>query len=133
MIARAKMTAMRLGAALALAAAGLAVPAGPLGAHAKLVRAEPRPGATVRPAPRVVRAWFDDELDPRRSTMTVVDAGGRRVDDGHGGVDLDDLDRRSMLARLTSSGPGTYTVRWTATSADDGYVARGSFRFTVAR
>lgn len=130
---RARILTMRLVLAFALAAASLAVPAGALDAHAKLVRAEPRPGSTVRVAPRVVRAWFDDELDPRRSTLTVADAGGRRVDDGKGGVDLDDLDRMSMLARLNPIGPGTYTVRWTATSADDGYAARGSFRFTVAR
>ena len=118
--------------ALVVTAAGLAAPAHPLDAHAKLLRAEPRPGGAVRSAPRVVRAWFDDELDPRRSAMTVTDAKGTRVDDGKGGVDLDDLDRRSMLARLKPIGAGTYTVRWTATSADDGYVARGSFRFTVA-
>ncbi|MDQ7859445.1 MAG: copper resistance protein CopC [Armatimonadota bacterium] len=126
-------TTARLLLAVVLAAMGLAASAGSLDAHAKLVRAEPRPGSTARSAPRVVRAWFDDELDPRRSAITVVDAKGARVDDGKGGVDLEDLDRRSMLARLRSIGPGTYTVRWTAVSADDGYVARGSFRFTVAR
>jgi methionine-rich copper-binding protein CopC len=128
----AKAVAAPLTLALVLAA-GLVAPAGPLGAHAKLVRAEPRPGSTVRDAPRVVRAWFDDELDPRRSAMAVVDAKGARMDDGKGGVDLEDLDRRAMLARLRPIGPGTYTVRWTATSADDGYVARGSYRFVVAR
>ena len=102
-------------------------------AHAKLVRAEPAPGNTVKIAPRVVRAVFNDELDPKGSTVTVVDSRGRRVDDGKGGVDLNDLDRKTMVVTLRAIGPGTYTVRWKVTSADDQYVASGSFRFTVAR
>lgn len=101
-------------------------------AHAKLVRAEPAPGSTVKTPPRVVRAVFDDELDPKTSTLAVTDQRGRRVDDGKGGVDLDDLDRKTMLARLRPIGPGAYTARWKAVSADDQYVAQGTFRFTVA-
>ncbi|MDQ7820789.1 MAG: copper resistance protein CopC [Armatimonadota bacterium] len=100
-------------------------------AHARLVRSEPAAGAVLRSAPREVRAWFSEELDPGRSRLSVWDARGRQVDDGRGGVDLDDLDRRSMVARLRPVGPGTYTVRWRAVSADDGFVAEGQFRFTV--
>jgi methionine-rich copper-binding protein CopC len=106
-------------------------------AHAKLLRAEPVPGSTVTLAPRVVRLVFalspGEELDVQRSTVSVWDAGNRRVDDGKGGVDLDDLDRRTMIARLRPIGPGTYTVRWRAVSAPDLHVAQGSYRFTVAR
>jgi methionine-rich copper-binding protein CopC len=124
-----RRTAIRVGLVLlgALTAAGTAL------AHARLVKAEPAPGSTVKAAPRVVRAVFNDELDPRRSTLTVVDAQGRRMDDGKGGVDLNDLDRKTMVAAVRALGPGAYTVRWKATSADDQYVTSGSFRFTVAR
>jgi methionine-rich copper-binding protein CopC len=104
----------------------------PADGHARLLRAEPAPGSRVTTPPRIVRAWFDDELDPKHSTLVVTDRRGRRVDDGRGGVDLDDLDRKSMLARLRPIGPGVYTVVWQAVSADDKYVARGRFRFTVA-
>ena len=104
-----------------------------LWAHAKLLRSEPPAGAVVNIPPRAVRAWFNDELDPARSLLSVWDAGGRRVDDRHGGVDLDDLDRRSMAARLRVIGNGIYTVRWRAVSADDGFVTEGSFKFTVRR
>jgi methionine-rich copper-binding protein CopC len=121
----------RLGAISILLVIALAGPPHAAG-HAKLLRAEPAPGSTVTTAPRIVRAWFNDELDPRHSTLTVTDRRGRRVDDGKGGVDLDDLDRKSMLARLRPIGPGVYTVTWKAVSADDRYVARGAFRFTVA-
>jgi methionine-rich copper-binding protein CopC len=100
-------------------------------AHARLVRADPPPGAVVRIPPRVVRVVFNEELSPRGSALTVVDARGRRVDDGRGGLDLLDLDRRTLTARLRPVGPGRYTVRWQATSADDGYTARGQYTFTV--
>lgn len=106
------------------------------GAHAKLARSDPARGSTVTTIPKVVRLWFQlggEELDPRRSAVTVLDARGRRVDDGKGGVDLNDLDRTSMIARLKPTGPGTYTVRWKAVSSPDGSVAQGSFRFMVAR
>lgn len=108
----------------------LAVPGG-LWAHARLVRSDPKAGAVLSRAPAAVRAWFDDELDPDRSTITVWDAGEHRVDDGKGGVDLNDLDRRSMMTRLHSIGGATYTVRWVAVAADDGFVSRGSFTFSV--
>src|SRR3989441_8299944 len=104
----------------------LAVPAG-LWAHAKLVRSEPKAGAVLTVPPAVVRAWFDDELDPDRSTIGVWAVREHRVDDGRGGVDLNDLDRTSMIARLRAVGVGTDTVRWRAVSADDGFGAPGSF------
>jgi methionine-rich copper-binding protein CopC len=115
-----------------LAAACLLIAAGPAAAHAALVRADPSPGSTVRAAPQVVRAWFNEELDVKKSMLIVTDRSGKRADRGGGGVDLNDLDRKSMLVRVPAIGPGTYTVRWTAVSADDGFVARGSYRFTVA-
>lgn len=109
------------------------VPGAP--AHAKLTKAEPSPGSTVRTPPQVVRLWFalgGEELDPKRSTVSVWDSKGRRVDDGKGGADLNDLDRLTMIARLRPIGPSTYTVKWKAISTPDDSTAQGTFRFTVA-
>ena len=83
-------------------------------------------------APATVRAWFSDELVVGRSAISVWDGGGRRVDNGKGGVDLNDLDRKSLVAALKAVGPGRYTVKWRAVSADDLNVAAGEFRFTIA-
>lgn len=107
----------------------LAASVGPGFSHARLVRSNPSDGAVLPAPPRVVRAWFNEELDPSASRLEVVDARGRVV--ARGGVDLGDLDRRTLVVRVGRLGPGAYTVRWTAVSADDGYVARGRFRFTV--
>ncbi len=111
---------------------GVAPQGGVVFAHAKLLRADPKPGTTVASPPKVVRAWFNEELETKRSAITVWDAKGKRVDDGKGGVDLSDMDRKSLMATLKAVGPGTYTVRWTAVSADDADVEKGSFRFTIA-
>ncbi|MDR7439737.1 MAG: copper resistance protein CopC [Armatimonadota bacterium] len=98
-------------------------------AHARLVRSSPQDGAVLPASPPVIRAWFNEELDPSRSRIEVLDPQGRRI--AWGGVDLEDLDRRILVVRVRRLRPGTYTVRWTAVSADDGYVVRGRFRFTV--
>jgi len=119
-----------MGVALGLVGGGIAH------AHANLLRAQPAPGSTVARAPRVVRLQFTlsphEELDVARSAVSVVDSRLRRVDDGKGGVDLNDLARRTMVARLRPVGPGRYTVRWTAVSSPDLDVATGSYTFTVA-
>lgn len=107
----------------------LAATVGPGFSHARLVGSSPPDGAVLLAPPRVIRAWFNEELDPTRSRLEVLDPRGRVVT--RGGADLEDLDRRTLVVRVGRLGPGTYTVRWTAVSADDGYVARGKFRFTV--
>lgn len=108
---------------------------GDVSAHARILRAEPAPGSSVRTAPKAVRIWFalsgNEELDPARSTISVLDTSGRRVDDGKGGVDLNDLDRRSMIVRLKPLKAGVYTVKWKAVSAPDLSVAQGAFQFRV--
>lgn len=109
----------------------VAWPTSPVQAHAGLVRADPVPGAVLGRVPAVVRLWFNEELDPALSSVTVWGPRAVSVVSGKGGVDLDDLDRRSMVARLRPLRPGTYTVRWRAASADDLAVTQGSYTFTV--
>ncbi len=109
---------------------------GTVGAHAKFLRAEPAPDSTVTSAPEIVRVWFtlasaNEELDAKRSTLSVLDAHGTRVDDGKGGVDLNDLSHKSMMVRVQARQPGAYTVNWKAVSSPDQEVTQGSFRFTV--
>lgn len=74
----------------------------------------------------------DESLDPKTSTISVLDSQGRRVDDGKGGVDLNDMDRKTLRAMLKPITAGTYAVRWKAVSSPDKDVSQGSFTFTVA-
>jgi len=121
----------RLIGTLAVVAVIVTVLASPADAHAKLVRADPAPKSVVTVAPKVVRLVFNEELAPKGSTVTVVDTRGRRVDDGKGRLDLDDLDRKSIIVGLKPLAKGRYTVKWVAVSADDRFVARGTFSFTI--
>jgi methionine-rich copper-binding protein CopC len=105
-------------------------------AHAKFLRAEPAPNSTVSSAPLIVRVWFtladaNEELDAKGSTLSVLDAHGKQADDGKGGIDLNDLSHKSMMVRMQSRQPGTYTVKWKAVSSPDKEMTQGSFRFTV--
>lgn len=131
------MSTERLALALLVVAMCLIVQGGDVAAHSKLDRADPKPGSTVTTSPKKVMVWFNitrgEELDPKRSTLTVTDSRGKRVDDGKGGVDLKDMDRRTLVVGLKAIGPGTYLVRWKAVTSPDRDVASGSFRFTVAR
>lgn len=99
--------------------------------HARLVRSEPANQSSVATAPKVVHAWFTEELRVQGSTISVLDARGRRMDGGKGGVDLDDLDRKSMMVRVGPLAPGTYTVKWKVVSVDDLAVTTGAFTFFV--
>ena len=124
-----------LGVILALVLSVL-IQKGTVVAHAKFLRAEPAPNSTVTSAPQVVRVWFtladaNEELDAKRSALSVLDAHGKQVDDGKGGVDLNDLTHKSMIVRVQARQPGTYTVKWKAVSSPDQEVTQGSFRFTV--
>ena len=51
-------------------------------AHAFLDHAEPRVGSTVQNAPRELSLSFTQELEPAFSTVEVLDANGKRVDQG---------------------------------------------------
>jgi copper resistance protein C len=112
-----------------LLVAGLAGSAArPAGAHAYPERAEPRVGATVRTAPAEVRIWFDGDLEPSFSRLTVTDAAGKRVDRGDAGVAPDN--RRLLHVTLPPLAPGAYKVTWRVLAVD-GHRTEGDYRFTL--
>lgn len=118
--------------ALAMALAFAATLAPAVAAHARLARSEPAADAVVAAAPAMVKLWFTEELRTQGTTAEVVDAQGRRVDRGDAQVDLNDPDRKLVVLSLQPNLPhGTYTVRWTSVSAEDGDTERGEFQFHV--
>ena len=103
--------------------------AGPVLAHALLISAQPRVGATVARAPAELVLSFSEALELRFSTIEVRDAAGTRVDRqdlrlGPGGD-------KTLAVGLPALPPGTYSVRWQVLSVDT-HRTEGSFRFTVA-
>jgi len=101
-------------------------------AHSRLVKSEPANGQALDEPPEKVVAWFSEELDSAASEMLVLDDQGRQVDNGDGGVDLNDLDHLTMIVTLPPELPeSTYSVHWIAASAADGDVVEGDFAFNV--
>jgi len=98
--------------------------------HAFPVRSEPRVGWTVAVSPTKVTIWFDGELEPVFSTITVYNSAKQQVDKGNSRVNGPDA---SVLeVDLTPLASGTYHVFWKALSIDT-HVTQGDFTFAVEK
>ena len=119
---------MRAVSATSIIALSLAIAVTGAGAHAFPERSEPRVGAVVRAAPTEVRVWFDGNIEPSFSKLTVADAAGRRVDrdDAH----VDPRNQRLLQVGLPPLQPGVYTVTWSVLAVD-GHRTQGDFKFTL--
>ncbi|MGH7995956.1 MAG: copper resistance CopC family protein [Opitutaceae bacterium] len=107
-------------------AAMLATPAH---AHAFLDHAAPKVGSTVAHAPRELRLWFTEALEPAFSSAQVRDGAKRRVDsrDTH----VDPNDPAVLIVPVPPLPAGTYTVTWRVVARDT-HRTEGHFAFTVS-
>ncbi|WP_433493470.1 copper resistance CopC family protein [Micromonospora sp. CA-248089] len=105
----------------------LLVPATPAAAHNSLQEATPARDARLTAAPTQVTLRFMQGLNPSFTTITVSDAGQRKVPTSAPAVD-------GATGTVTIDEPlgnGTYTVAYRVVSRD-GHPVQGSYRFTVA-
>ena len=100
---------------------------GEASAHAFLDHAEPRVGNKVATAPREVRLWFTQKLEPAFSSITVTNPAGQRVDTGKTRVS-----GNQMSVSLRSGGAGTFRVNWRVLSVDT-HTTDGNFTFQVGQ
>jgi len=103
--------------------------AGPALAHADLASANPAVGGTVATAPTDVTITFTEEVEPKFSGIQVLDAQGKRVDQGEAHTVPDDAKLLSVAVKPLAA--GTYNVIWHATAADDSHKTKGNYLFTV--
>jgi methionine-rich copper-binding protein CopC len=96
--------------------------------HAFPDHSDPRVGSTVSSPPSIVRIWFDGDIEPVFSKITVRTADGKTVDKGDSHVDPKD----SVLLEVSVPPlpPGQYTVMWSVI-ARDGHHTEGQYTFTV--
>ena len=97
----------------------------PASAHASCDKASPADGSQLDTAPSEV---YCDYTEPpaSNSSMEVIDACGRKADDGQVLI----IGPR-MGVHMKATAPALYTVRWHATSLKDGHKTFGSWTFTV--
>lgn len=112
-------------AAGALLAAAVVAPAA--GAHTELESTSPRAGTAVPNTIKVVTATFAERI--RSGTLVVVNANGKIVSVGQGGIAPKNHAR--LKATLKGKLPvGRYTARWTAVAQDLDHL-HGSWSFRV--
>lgn len=115
------MHAFRLTTACAL----LAMSSPAARAHAYLDHASPLVGSTVS-APREVRLYFTQALEPRFSAAQLRSSGGAVVGTGH----VDRGDPKQIVIPVRGLAPGRYKVDWKVLSVDT-HRTEGNFGFEV--
>jgi methionine-rich copper-binding protein CopC len=99
-------------------------------AHAEYVRSEPASGAVVAEPPARVVVYFSQQLDMSMSSISVVGPSGQVESVGQAKV-LPDNPKAMYVDLKPKLANGTYAVRWTTMSAEDGEHASGQFSFSV--
>lgn len=97
-------------------------------AHAFPDHSDPKVGATLNSSPSLVRIWFDSDLEPAFSKITVRNADDKAVDKGDSRVDA--ADPKLLQVNLPTLPPGKYRVIWSVV-ARDGHRTNGDFTFKV--
>ena len=115
------MHAFRLGTACVL----LAMSSAATHAHAYLDHASPLVGSTVS-APREVRLYFTQALEPRFSAAQLRSSSGAVVGTGH----VDRVDPKQIVISVRGLAPGRYKVDWKVLSVDT-HRTEGNFGFEV--
>ncbi len=101
-------------------------------AHAILLRSDPAKDSVLSIAPKQVRMWYSEALNPTFSTAVVVNGQNKRVDNRDAHVSSNDQTEMDLTLQANLP-PAVYIVIWRTDSAADGHILRGSFIFSVAR
>ena len=97
-------------------------------AHAYLVKSAPAGRVTLFASPTKIQLWFNERLEPRYSSASVLDPDGKRVDLDNALVPSDDPKQLAIGVKPLRS--GRYTVKFRVLSVD-GHVVEQSFPFTI--
>jgi methionine-rich copper-binding protein CopC len=97
-------------------------------AHAYLVKSVPAQRAVLYRAPAKIQLWFNERLEPRYSSLSLSDSGGKTIELGAVEISADDPKRLSAAVKPLPA--GRYTIKFRVLSVD-GHVVRDQFFFTV--
>lgn len=97
-------------------------------AHASLVKSAPAQRAVLYRAPAKIQLWFNERLEARYSSFSLLDAAGKTVEIGE--VEVAGDDPKSIQAAIRSLPPGRYIVKYRVLSTD-GHVVENQFSFTI--
>jgi len=126
-VASGRLPALLLGLCSLLAGVVLFAVPTPAAGHASLVRAQPSANVILDTPPMDLRLWYDEEVAPGLSVVSILDRANLVVTQG-GRVDA--KDGKLLELPVERLRPGIYTVSWKVLSAVDGHITRGAFAFT---
>lgn len=98
-------------------------------AHAALVRSEPARRAVLRKAPKQLRLWFNERLEPAYATVVLSRGDTQPVATDKARVDPGDP--KLLVLDLPPLEPGEYTVRYRVLSVD-GHTVDYGYTFSIA-
>ena len=84
--------------------------------------------ATLFSSPGKIQLWFNERLEPKYSSASVLDPEGKRVDADNAQVSAEDP--KQLTVALKQMPAGRYIVKFRVLSVD-GHVVEQSFPFTV--
>lgn len=114
---------------LALAVVALSAFSGSALFHARLVRAAPGVGETVKAPPAALQLWFNQPVNPKLTSATIHAADSTVLWKVPFIATPDSLNVVGPVGVWLR--PGEYQVQWRSMS-EDGHVIRGEYRFTLA-
>jgi methionine-rich copper-binding protein CopC len=128
-----RWVARLLGVAIAAAAVAFVLPArGEAARHLRLERAEPAADTTVAAAPKELKLFFSEAVNPAVAGIRLLTSDsatvalGRLANGAKGGAA-----HPPVVAPITGPmKPGAYRVAWRVTGAD-GHTITGNFTFTL--
>jgi copper transport protein len=101
--------------------------------HSQLVSSSPGAGEVVASPPSEIRLVFSEPIDPRYTSLDLLDGTGRAILVGAGAPDP--ADPHVLVATLPAGtalpADDFYTVNWRALSAADGHSTQGFLTFGV--
>ncbi len=96
--------------------------------HNHLVKSLPAADETVAPAPKEIRLWFAEKVEPKFSSVTLMKPDSTKLEVGKARATDDP---KAIVVDVVAALPaGQYTVVW-RTAGDDGHAVRGRYSFSV--
>jgi Uncharacterized protein, homolog of Cu resistance protein CopC len=98
-------------------------------AHAGLERSEPARRATLRKAPKKIRLWFNERLEPAYASIKLYGEDGEKSIETPKAV-VNATDPKLLEMELPPLPPGQYTVKYRVLSVD-GHTVDYGYVFTI--
>lgn len=98
-------------------------------AHAALERSEPARRATLSKAPKKIRLWFNERLEPAYASIKLYGDGGEKLIETPKAV-VDATDTKLLEMDLPPLPPGQYTVKYRVLSVD-GHTVDYGYTFKI--